>query len=248
MNSPRPLAMTPPACTSKAAFAPYSRRGSPPSSAPDLPFCTSFRNATCCDATHAALARSQAHALVQGGSSDACFAAWTQLSCAVCAPGFGVAVGAPVCASLCEVLLTSCGNDFFATDTLGNLAPCRERDAVCVRLNEAAPDSAGACQLAGFDVATPPEPCYAGRMPVNTLAVTPRSRSATGRRAPSSFATWLRHPPLNSTAALCFALLLAAALLRYKPWRSRTSRSAESARERILAAAEKRRAASLKPA
>jgi hypothetical protein len=199
---------------------------------------------------HAALARSHAHALVQGGASDACFAAWTQLSCAICAPAFGVATGAPVCASLCEVLFTSCGNDYFSTDSHGNLAPCREKDAVCVRLNEAAPDSTGACTLAGFNVvpASSPEPCYAGREPVNTLAVT-RSRSTTSPTA-SSF-TWMRHPPLNATA-LCLALLaVAAALFRYKPWRMHTSRRARggpSARERILAAAEKRRAAALKPA
>ena len=159
-----------------------------------------------------------------------------------------------MCASLCEVLFTSCGNDYFSTDSHGNLAPCREKDAVCVLLNEAAPDSTGACSLAGFDVvaASSPEPCYAGREPVNTLAVTPRSRSTTRRPPTASSLAWMRHPPLDATA-LCLALLVvAAALFRYKPWRMRTSRrggsTAESARERILAAAEKRRAAALKPA
>jgi len=265
--------VAPAVCTSKQSFAPYARRGSSPSSAAELTYCTrrarwdclpllappdwhaaplltpvpcicSFRNSTCCDSHHAVLARGHAHALVQGGASDACFEAWTRLVCALCAPRFGVDAEAPVCASLCDTVHAACRDEYFTTDSHGNLAPCRERDAVCARLEEAAPDGNAVCSGAGFDVVSGSGRwCYSGQQAVNKVSVAARPASKRGSPAGAGRSSWL--VSTQSMAVLLAIVMVALHLYRRKPWRrGSSSRGGPSARQLVLAAAEARLKAS----
>lgn len=145
-----------------------------------------------------------------------------------------------MCSSFCESVASACRHDFFTTDSNGNTAPCRERDAVCVRLEEAAPDGTALCTQAGF-TASPDDSayCYSGQQAVNSLAATPRrGHQGPGTRALKVPWSWRAATQAVPVAAILAVMMVALYVYRRKLlrrwWSRRSSGMPAAARERIL--------------
>ena len=148
----------------------YPRGGKEAGPAGDLTFCKDWSARTCCGKAQTDHIRGQLYHLLQVENTD-CRDLWATVGCSVCDPEWGSIPPPKLCLGLANRLYAACKDEYFiGDDKTSLLAPCRERDAVCVRLGDWADGGATMAGLMGFrvDDSALSTDCYSGAGPRRT--------------------------------------------------------------------------------
>ena len=210
-----------------------------PGRAYDLSYCADWGGSTCCGKRQTDVILRQIYHMLTIDNSE-CRDQWANTLCAVCDPVWGVEAPAVICPAVATRLYRECQDEFFIVDPSTQLlTPCRETDAVCVRLKEWVTDGDMMVREMGFRSADPGETrarCFDGKAPPRPAR--DRKAKAKGGKAAKGDAPGARIGGLSERAATAAAVgaasIVGAALLAvvYKRWRK--SREAERTRAKLF--------------
>jgi len=124
-----------------------------PSKPKELSFCRQYREATCCNNSHAITIMRHASSYYEEDVSDTCKTMAVKLLCSPCDPFVGVNIRKGICQSACDSWYNACSNDMYAVNEFDHsLYPCDKNSVVCFPLHDVVNSGVSFCERIGLKV------------------------------------------------------------------------------------------------